>query len=261
LQQKDYARAVDDFTRSLDLRPDVAEAHVDRALAEQGRGRLAEAEADLTRAIDLGARQTRLYFLRARVRTRRGDAAGAAADRAEGQKREPGDEKSRVARGIDRLARDPDGALADFVAAERLNPRSVVALQNQAHVLGERLNRPADAIAALDRAAALRPESGDILCGRGVLLARLGRYDAARRDADAALRSDPSPARRYQAACVYALTSPDRASDALQALSLLAGALRDGYGHDILASDHDLDPLRDRAEFRRLTDAAAALRR
>jgi tetratricopeptide (TPR) repeat protein len=233
---------------------------VDRALAEQGRNRLAEAEADLTRAIDLGARETRLYFLRARVRAKQGDAAGAAADRAEGRKREPADEKSWVARGIDRLATDPAGALADFTAAAKVNPRSVLALQNQAHVLAERLNRPDDAVAALDKAAGLRPESGEILCGRGVLLARLGRFDAARRDAEAALRSDPSPARRYQAACVYALTTPDRASDAIQALALLGGALRDGYGHDLLGTDHDLDPLRDRAEFRRLADAAAALR-
>jgi hypothetical protein len=53
------------------------------------------------------------------------------------------------------------------------------------------------------------------------------------------------------------LTSPDRASDAIQALALLAGALRDGYGHDLLATDHDLDPLRAGAEFRRLSAAAA----
>ena len=259
LHQKDYNRAVDDFTRCLQLRPDVAEAHVDRALAEQGRGCLAEAEADLTRALQLGRRDTRLYFLRARVRTKRGDAAGAAADRAEGRQREPGDEKGWIARGIDRLASDPDGALADFTAAGRLNPRSIVALQNQAHVLAERLHRPADAVAALDAAIALSPESGELLCGRGVLLARLGKFDAARRDAVDALRTDTSPARRYQAACVYALTSPNRPGDALQALSLLAGALRDGYGHDLLKTDTDLSPLRDRAEFRSLLDASTAL--
>jgi serine/threonine protein kinase/tetratricopeptide (TPR) repeat protein len=260
LQQKDYARAARDFDRCLELRPDAAEAHVNRALAEQGGGRLDAAERDLTRALELGAAESRLYFLRGRVRAQRGDTAGAAADRAEGLRREPADEKSWLARGLARMGCDPEAALADFTQALRANPRSAAALQNQAHVLAERLRRTEEALTALDRAVELLPESGELRCSRGVLLARLGRRDAAHRDARDALVRDPGPARRYQAACVYALTARDHPGDGTQALHLLAGALRDGYGHDLLAADADLDALRGDSEFRRLAAAAAALR-
>jgi serine/threonine protein kinase len=165
-----------------------------------------------------------------------------------------------LACGTARLAGEPEAALDDFAQALRVNPRSAAALQHQAYVLAERLHRPEEALQALDRAVELLPESGEVRGGRGVLLARLGRRDDAHRDARDALARDPGPARRYQAASVYALTARARPEDRAEALHLLAGALRDGYGHDRLAADGDLDALRDQPEFRRLAAAAAALR-
>src|SRR5262249_35229641 len=97
--------------------------------------------------------------------------------------------------------------------------------------------------------------------GRGILLARQGKRDAALADAEEALLRDPSPAIIYQVAGIYAQTSQQHADDRLRALALLAAALRKGFGHDLIDKDTDLDPIRNQAEFRRLATAAQALRK
>ena len=68
------------------------------------------------------------------------------------------------------------------------------------------------------------------------------------------------PATLYQVACIYALTSRQRAEDRPEALRLLARALGGGYGVELLGVDPDLNPLRDAPEFRRLLAAANSLR-
>lgn len=50
-----------------------------------------------------------------------------------------------------------------------------------------------------------------------------------------------------------------RESLAREAFRLLTVALRRGYGLDLVGRDTDLDPIRNRPEFRRLVDAARAL--
>src|SRR5262249_26328178 len=146
----------------------------------------------------------------------------------EGLRREPRDEQSWLARGVARLADDPQGALADFEAALQLNPRSRVALENKAHVLAERLGRPDEAVAVLDRAIGWHPDYVLARAGRGVLLARQGKRDAALREAEEALRRERTPAAAYQVAGIYALTSRQQAADRVQAYRLLAAALMSG---------------------------------
>src|SRR5205085_29253 len=94
----------------------------------------------------------------------------------------------------------------------------------------------------------------------GVLLARLGRQDAARADARSVLLLDSSPPTLYQAACIYALTAKHDVNDRVEACRLLSAALRGGFGFDLLDDDKDLDSLRDLPEYRRLVAAAKGLR-
>jgi tetratricopeptide (TPR) repeat protein len=213
----------------------------------------------LTHALEAGFPQTRVYFIRAVVRAEAGDRQGAESDRKEGLRQRPTDELSWIARGLARLASDPKGALADLDEALELNPNSRTALEDKAHVLSERLGRVEEAVEFLDRAIALYPDHVLAQAGRGVLLARLGRRDAALRDAEAALRLDPRPLILYQVAGIYALTSRQNGDDRQEAFRLLAAALRQGFGFDLLASDPDLAPIRSLPEFRRLVEAAKAL--
>jgi tetratricopeptide (TPR) repeat protein len=258
LRQKDYVNATADFDRVIDLRPADADAYLNRALARSPAGDDRGAAADLTAALDRGAAATRVHLLRARVLERLGDVAGAARDRAAGMRQEPGDETGWVTRGVARLDADLGAALADFEAALKLNPRSLAALQNAAHVLG-RLGRTAEAIRRLDRLVDLYPDFVPARTARAVYLARLGQREKARADVREALHRDTSPSNLYQAAGVYALTAKDQPDDRREALRLLSAALRQGFGFDLLAIDRDLDPIRDDPEFAAIVAAARAL--
>jgi eukaryotic-like serine/threonine-protein kinase len=233
--------------------------YVRRALVKERRRDDAGADADLTRALEFEPHATALRLQRARVRERRNDPDGARQDREEALWSEPIDEDGWNARGLARLDRDAPGALADFEQALRLNPRFFPALQNQAHVLAERLGRPQEAVAALDRALALCPGFVPARAGHGVLLARMGRRAEAHRDAREALARDRSAPTLYQVANIYALTSRQEPKDRRRVLPLLAGALWHGYGLDIFDQDGDMAPVRDQPDVRQLLETVREL--
>jgi eukaryotic-like serine/threonine-protein kinase len=249
LEREEFDQARLDFDQALALRPGWAEALVNRALARLGVRDHAGAIGDLTLALECGAPACRTYLIRSRARLRAGDAAGADRDRVEGLRRTPDDAEGWVARGLARRHTDPRGALADFEAALAIDPRSRAALVDKAHVLSESLGLTAAAVRVLDRAVSWYPDDAPARVGRGVLLARLGRRDAAHRDAEEARRRDASAATNYRAACIYALTAQAEPADRPVALRLLATAMRQDPGLSAVArGDPDLAPLRDRAE-------------
>jgi tetratricopeptide (TPR) repeat protein len=250
LDREEFAQARLDLDQALRLRPDLASAYVNRALARLGRKDFEGAIADLTSALDREATETRIYFIRARARALSGDSAGSERDFAEGLRREPMDEESWVARGLARLPGDPKGALADFEEALRLDPRSRSALQNKAAVLAEPLGRAGEAVAVLDRAVDLYPDYVPARVGRGVLLARLGRREAAHRDAEESRKRDSTGETAYRVACIYALTSVAHPGDRVRALRMLATALgQEPAWLDVARTDPDLDALRGQTAF------------
>lgn len=253
-----YDQARDDYDRAIALRPDWAEAYLQRATVAGLLGDYPAAESDLTAALNCGD-APRLFFLRASVRDQLHKGDEAAADRAEGLARTPADELSWVSRAEVRMGADPIGALADVEAALKLNPLSAPALQLKAHLLSERLNRPDDALRVLDQVVTAYPDAAVFRAGRGVMLARRGKYEAARQDARDALLRDGKAPNLYQVGCIYALTSPDRREDRAEGVRLVWQALKAGYGLEYVDTDPDLNPIRDDAEFVRVVKAAKAL--
>jgi tetratricopeptide (TPR) repeat protein len=165
-------------------------------------------------------------------------------------------------RGWSRLKTDPKGALADFRKAAEINPRSLIALQNQAHVLADGLKDLDAALVVVTKAAELYPEFAPAIAGRAIVLARLGHRDQAIKEIERAqLLSDDSHI-TYQAACVYAITSAKNDDDRPKAIALLRQALRAGYS-DMrnLATDADLNALRSSRDFLDIQQAAASLYR
>jgi tetratricopeptide (TPR) repeat protein len=256
---KEYKLALEDFDEAIRLRGNFLPARLDRALVRSSANDFPRALDDLNYVVNADPSQTRVYFIRAMVRARAGDHDGARRDRELGMQRTPGEELSWIARGVARLGTDPKGCLADLEEALKINPCSQAALQDKAHVLAEKLGRSEEAIAVLDQAIALYPDYSAARTGRGVLLARLGRRQAALKDAEESIRLDTAAKNLYQAAGIYALTSRYHPDDSLEAFRLLSAALRGGFGFDLLAVDHDLDPIRKNARFRGIVEAAQAL--
>jgi tetratricopeptide (TPR) repeat protein len=258
LQKYQDARA--DFDQAIALHPELPEALVNRALAQQGLGKYAEGIEDLTRALKLGAPATQVYFLRHQLRERAGDQEGSKKDLQECLRSKPNGELGWLTRGYAKITTDLPGALADFNEALKLNPRSLAGLQNKAHILG-RLGKNEEAVRVLDRAVELYPDFVHARSGRGVYLARLGRREAALKDAEASLDKDRQPLTTYQVAGIYALTSRTNAEDRREAMRLLSSALLKDFDLlNFLETDEDLDPIRKDAEFAKLVDRARALR-
>lgn len=233
-----YAAARADLDQVVQAWPVNCVARINRALACESLGLLQEAEQDLTRALLDGCRETRVFFLRGQIRDRLGDRDGAAADFRDGLRKTPCDELSWIARGVARRKDDPQAALSDLQKSLELNPRSVIAWQNMAHVQAECLQDLPAAILALDRVLSLQPENADALAGRGVLHARSGHRDAALGDARRALDVSSDAEVIYQVAGIHALLAPEDKLQQDEAVRLLAQAL---FAKPTLARDVDTD--------------------
>jgi serine/threonine protein kinase/Tfp pilus assembly protein PilF len=258
LQQPEDARR--EFDAALALSPNFWPAYMQRAVARATLGDIDGAMADLDRVADLPEAPAQVEFMRARLLANAGDRAGASRAKAAGLARRPIDADDWVVRGIARMDDAPAAAMADFEQALKLDPHNRAALRNQANLLAESLSKPEQAVAVLDRLIEFTPDSGTDLAGRGVVLARLGRREAAHRDAAAALQADSKPFTQYQVAGIYALTARTHPADALDAVRFLALAFRRGVGLDLVDRDSDLDAIRQRPEFRRIEEAARSLR-
>jgi tetratricopeptide (TPR) repeat protein len=258
--QGEFAAAKADFDRAIALAPERPETYVDRAKAREALSDLGGAESDLTTAIERGYADTLVYYLRGRVRSKVGKKKEAQSDRKVLRQREPTSELGWIARGLDRLGEDAAGALADFEKALRINPSSLAALRNKAHVLAEKQNKQQEAAAVLERVLELYPDSSETLSGLAVVLARLGRREDALKRLDAALQRDTRPPVRYHGACVLALTSRTVSTDADSAIVHLRAALLNGYGIDSVDHDADLAPLRRKVAFKRLVRMAEMMR-
>jgi eukaryotic-like serine/threonine-protein kinase len=250
--------ALEDLNRAIALDADLSEAYIQRASTRQALGQWDESVADLCRALECSHCSTLVWFLRSFAREQTGDWLGSATDWARGLNEQPNDELSFVARAENRLDH-PEAALADVESALRMNSISADGLQLKAHILSERLHKPEESLAVLDRIVELYPDSATARAGRGVVLARQGKRTAAVRDAEESLSRDTKAPIMYMVACIYALTSQEDSGDRLQAFELLSSALRRGYGLDIVDEDKDLDPIRKLPEFTRIVDAAKEL--
>jgi serine/threonine protein kinase/predicted Zn-dependent protease len=256
-----YAEAIADFDEAARLRPESAEAVLNRGIAraEMATGKYAEAIVDYDEALRIDPSIRRVYFLRAYAREKIGDTEGAHRDRQEGLRGEPTDELSWIDRAVARIDTEPAAALADLNRALEINPNSLLALQNKAHVLGEDPARQEEAVAVLNREVALYPDFVRGRIGRGVHLARLGRRTEALADARESLARSNHAETYYQAANIYALTSRQNPEDALQCFSLLWMALQGGFGLEFVDKDSDFDPVRSHPEFKRVVKAAREL--
>ncbi len=170
-----------------------------RAAALSARRDFAGAIADLGRAIELAPDDAETYHRRGIARWESGDVAGAAADFDEAVKRKPEDVIVLMDRGTARLSSgDQDGAREDFERVAALAPNDATLVLNMAGAY-ERYGHLSEAVSRLDRWVAANPRDDRLpaaLAERCWARAMLGTdLDRALADCNGALRNGQRIAR------------------------------------------------------------------
>ncbi len=195
---RDYAGAIADFTRAIELDPDGdAQAWAHRANARLRNGDERGALDDAERALELQPLDWRPLVLRAYARARRGDVRGALEDAGRALEIFPSGAEGYFVRGLATLlsgARAP--AIPDFVRALELDPSFTEARKLLA-VTKEGLGDVEGARTELDRAITLRPEDGELWELRARLHREAGEHALALRDATEAVRRSPDRAEAW----------------------------------------------------------------
>ncbi|MBX7104232.1 MAG: protein kinase [Gemmataceae bacterium] len=258
-------QAIRDINRALKLDDSQAAARIDRSIILMAMKDYTGAEAELSRVIETGYPETRLWFLRSRIRRAKGDKAGADTDFKQGLAATPITENDWLARSSARLPRDPAGALIDAEECLKVYPKSARAWAQKAHIDTDYLQKTARAITALDAAIRLQPREAEFRAGRGVLKARMSDWSGAREDAAQALKLAAGDKKLglddradviYQVAGIYALTARDKPEDRARAVDLLGRAIHEGYGVDLVDRDPELESIRTAPEIRHLLEEA-----
>jgi len=196
LAQRDFPRAIADFTRAIELAPKEPRLLVARAEAYVRSGRRALGLADLDRALAIAPASVDARIHRAQMRLAGGDRAGAQADADAAAAAIVGPVNERLALANLYLALDAhDRAIAQldpWIAAHPDDVNLPVALNDRCWaraLAGKELDKAlSDCNAALRR----RPKTPAYLSNRGLVRLRMGEYDRAIEDFDAALAANPA---------------------------------------------------------------------
>lgn len=192
LQKREYREAIRYYSEALDKKPDFADAYSNRGLAKFRNGDPEGALADYDRAIaadpDFGA----AYLNRSEARLETGNSQGSLADlqRIEQEYRDSSFYQVRLGDTYMRL-NQPAPAQAAYDRAIQLDPRNVEALTNRgALYFGQKAYEQAEA--DVRQALQLNPRQDAALNNLSLLLARSGKPAEAMTYVDRALRVQPN---------------------------------------------------------------------
>ncbi len=206
LKMAKWSDAEADFTTCIQQSPDDVSGYLNRYAVRAAMGRTEDAMRDLNRAVELQPDSARLRLIRSRELRNAGQLKASREDFDLAMKSSPRTVEDWLSVALAKLQIDPEQALKDLESAETLHGPDESILQTMAHVLSEHLNRPEDAIRALDRVLQTEPTFQKALGGRSVLHARLGNSELALNDVRQleSLEADLTGEALYQMACSVA---------------------------------------------------------
>ncbi len=253
LQLGNAKAAKSDFSRCLESRPAWVPAIYNRALAARMLGENDAALSDVNLLISTHQGTTRVYSLQSQLYKAAGDETRALAAQKLAIESEPQDAEDWVARGMLQIPIDVARALSDFERGLALNPTSVTALQNIAHVQSEITHQYAAATDSLTQLIHLRPNSATPIASRGIVLGRAARFEAALADAKSAETLRPNAMEMLQIAGIYSLASEGLQDRKMQGISWLSKAIALNPDlRSISATDPDFKNLQEMEQFRTL---------
>lgn len=247
--------------RASQIDSGIPAVYVNKALLRERQSRWPEALQEIDRALALAPDTSRYLMIRSRLKRKQGDLAGADRDLGLVKNLEPRDPEDWIMRGLARIGENPEAALADFREAAKSPTQAIVARQNMAHVLSERLQRPDEALAVLAELLAEQPDFAIGRAGRAVLLARQGQSQAALQEIEILRSGRPTPQIHYQIGCALALLAVNDGSYVKDALHHLSQAVEPAYGGNLIGQDADLRSLESEESFQKIKKGLEEIRR
>ncbi len=190
--RRDFAHAIADFTRAIELEPKVAKHYVDRARARNEAGQTELAAKDLDEAIKLKPDDVGTLLARGVVRLKVRDLPGAKSDFDAALRLDP--TQTFLVTGIyteDDMFEPAIAALDAWIAAHPKDETLASALNNRCWALAMWNHDLDKALADCNAAIKLRPKNAGYLDSRGMVHLRRGEFDASIADYDAALKLEP----------------------------------------------------------------------
>jgi TolB-like protein/Flp pilus assembly protein TadD len=178
-REESIANALPAATKALELAPALAEAHASLGLIRHNQGEYALAESALEQAIELNPNYTMAHVWRGLVQTSQGRYREAAAHMLDAFRLDPLSPIINANVGFDALRFD-DAAEAEarFATAIEIDPAFQVPYSGMARLHAAR-GAPEEALRWIDQAVARAPTRTFYLARRALILAQLGRIDAA----------------------------------------------------------------------------------
>ena len=190
----DLDGAIEDFTRSIELEPGVANVWLCRGVARNARKDLDGALADVTRAIELEPGNVTAWLDRGSVRRSKGDLPGALADTSHAIELHPERAQPWTNRGVLRVeSGDLDGGIADYSRSIELDATLSISWANRG-IARTRKGDVEGALADFTRALDLDPRDGNTWARRALLRRTSGDLDGSIADYSRVLELDPGDA-------------------------------------------------------------------
>ena len=125
MEKRDYKGAITDYTKSIELDSNYADAYINRGIAKNKLRNHSGAIADFTKAIELEPNNTYPYITRGWSKNILKDYYGAIVDFNKAIKLNPNDDDAYYNRGRSKHSlKDYSGAIADYTKAIELSPSS-----------------------------------------------------------------------------------------------------------------------------------------
>lgn len=250
LKNSEFANARDDFTFCIAQQESLYAARYNRALALKSLGENQAALKDLDWLVDNQYQTPRVFSLRSQLQVLLNNIPGAQADVQSALAAKPVSTDDWVSRGVLKISTDARGALADFNQALKTDPSNLAAHFNSAHVQSEVLGDVPAAVESMNAIVNSGQQSASVLASRGILLARIQKFDEARRDAQEAAVIQPSALEMLQIAGIYSLISKDDTDLQLAATWLARSIAANADMKSLADGDPDLAKLRKTDRYR-----------
>ena len=187
----DWAGAIADYTKAIELDPRCAEAWSDRGAARVSRGDREGGLADCTKAIELYPRYPMAWVNRGMAKGGLGDLEGAVADETTAIELDPKLVLGWLNRGLSKVSLgDHEGAIADYTRALELDPEQPVALSDRG-AARENKGDHAGALRDTSRALELDPKLASAWANRAGARASSGDLEGAIADGTRAIELQP----------------------------------------------------------------------